>query len=70
VAVAQRPARSVGPGRDDDVPDDHTPGDAMTPASRTTALTTRARSWLRRFDSYTLEFFNAGTPVRPRPERD
>jgi hypothetical protein len=38
-------------------------------ASRPTALATRARSWLRRLDSYTLEVFNPGRPYRPRPDR-
>ncbi len=41
----------------------------MTPANRSTALATRTRAWLRRLDAYTLEVFNAGTPVRPRPDR-
>ena len=27
------------------------------------------RSWLRRFDSYTLEVFNPGPPFRSRPGR-
>ena len=42
---------------------------AMTPTPRPTALTTRARSWLRRLDTYTLEVFNPGAPYRPRPDR-
>ncbi|WP_369254863.1 hypothetical protein [Geodermatophilus amargosae] len=40
-----------------------------TTSTRPVALPTRARSWLRRFDAYTLEVFNPGRPYRPRPDR-
>jgi hypothetical protein len=42
---------------------------ATTTAGRPPALATRARTWLRRFDAYTLEVFNPGRPYRPRPDR-
>ena len=42
---------------------------ATTPARRPAALATRARAWLRRLDSYTLEGFNPGMPYRPRHDR-
>ena len=41
----------------------------MSTTRRPAPIATRARAWLRRFDAYTLEVFNAGTPVRPRPDR-
>ena len=41
----------------------------MSTARRPAPIAARARAWLRRFDAYTLEVFNAGTPVRPRPDR-
>ncbi|MGY1686694.1 hypothetical protein ACI8AK_13990 [Geodermatophilus sp. SYSU D00867] len=40
-----------------------------TTTSTTTSTSTTPRrtlrSWLRRFDAYTLQVFNAGTPARP-----
>ena len=42
----------------------------MTPPATTrTTLAARARSWVRRLDTYTLEVFNPGAPYRPRPDR-
>ncbi len=35
----------------------------------TSRTTSRARSWLRRLDAYTLEVFNPGMPYRPRRDR-
>jgi hypothetical protein len=35
----------------------------------TSRTTTRTRTWLRRFDAYTLEVFNPGLPYRPRRDR-